>query len=310
MLDVLSNGRLDLGAGRGATLQEMSAMGRRPGAHLPRGRRGAAHDRLDVARSRRGQLRVARRAARGRRAHDPAPAGPAAPPAPVPGLHQERHGGARRRVRHRGAGARLLGPRRRRRAQPALPGHDRDPIQEAVRVTPGQRPLLGVVPDRRPRRRRRRPPDRRARAAVLRRGDRPLVRRWTAAPGRGPRHRPGGRDRRGPGADGRAPPRGADPGAARTAATPSTWSSTPTGRGATRSRTPSGSRRPARTRSCASSRWAPCPRRPAWRPSASGASTSSRTSERSAPRSPERPGPGGGRVSARRGPARRAAPPR
>src|ERR1700676_2294853 len=27
MLDVLSNGRLDLGAGRGATLQEMSAMG-------------------------------------------------------------------------------------------------------------------------------------------------------------------------------------------------------------------------------------------------------------------------------------------
>src|SRR6478752_4625069 len=31
MLDVLSNGRLDLGAGRGATLQEMSAFGVDPG---------------------------------------------------------------------------------------------------------------------------------------------------------------------------------------------------------------------------------------------------------------------------------------
>lgn len=35
MLDVLSNGRLDLGAGRGATLQEMSAMGVEPSSTYP-----------------------------------------------------------------------------------------------------------------------------------------------------------------------------------------------------------------------------------------------------------------------------------
>ena len=50
MLDVLSNGRLDLGAGRGAT--RTGDVGRRRGSrpHVRRGRRGPAHDRLDVAR--------------------------------------------------------------------------------------------------------------------------------------------------------------------------------------------------------------------------------------------------------------------
>ena len=34
MLDILSNGRLDLGAGRGGTRQEMARRQRRPGPHL------------------------------------------------------------------------------------------------------------------------------------------------------------------------------------------------------------------------------------------------------------------------------------
>ena len=67
MLDILSGGRLDLGAGRGATLQEMSLCGVDPDRTYAGGRRGAAHDRRDVAGRR---LRVARRAARGAGASD------------------------------------------------------------------------------------------------------------------------------------------------------------------------------------------------------------------------------------------------
>ena len=48
MLDVLSEGRLDLGAGRGATLQEMSLCGVEPERDLRRGGRGAAHHRRHV----------------------------------------------------------------------------------------------------------------------------------------------------------------------------------------------------------------------------------------------------------------------
>ena len=153
MLDVLSNGRLDLGAGRGATLQEMSAVRRRPRPHVRRGRRGAAHDRRDVARTTTSSSGTAS-CSTGRRPHPILPRPVQMPHPPLFLACTKRDTvDARRRVRHRRARARLRRPRRDRRAAQDLRRRDRDAHRRAVRVDRGQRPLLRAVPDDRARRR-------------------------------------------------------------------------------------------------------------------------------------------------------------
>ena len=104
MLDIISDGRLNLGAARGGTVQEMSLCGVDPELTHGAGGGGAPVHRALLAR---GHDPVGLRAAhdpapaRAAAAHRRAPSGAAPPPAAVPRVHQPRHGAARGTVRRR-----------------------------------------------------------------------------------------------------------------------------------------------------------------------------------------------------------------
>ena len=121
MLDIISDGRLNLGAARGGTAQEMSLCGVDPELTTPQVEEALRVHRPLLAR---GHHRVGLRPP-----EDPAPARPpaphrraapgaAAPPAAVPRLHQPRDRAARRAVRRRSDGARVRRARGDRRHAP------------------------------------------------------------------------------------------------------------------------------------------------------------------------------------------------
>ena len=183
MLDTLSGGRLDLGAGRGATLQEMSLCGVDPERtyleveeSLNMISRMWEEDEFSWD----GELKIA-----------PHPILPRPVQMPHPPLFmacsKKAHRAAGGRVRRRRAGARLRRHRRGPRVPRPVPRDVREAHRRAVRLQRGERPLLRAVADHRARRRRRGVPDRRARPTLLRRVHRALVRRRARAARRTPR---------------------------------------------------------------------------------------------------------------------------
>ena len=134
MLDILSGGRLDLGAGRGATLQEMSLCGVEPEKTYTEVEEAL---RMISAMWLEDEFRMAR-SSRHRAPSRAPPSRAGAPPPVVHGMHQAEHRGACRRVRHRCAGPGIRGRRRGRPSEQAVPRRDRQAKRRSVRLDRSQ----------------------------------------------------------------------------------------------------------------------------------------------------------------------------
>ena len=254
MLDILSDGRLDLGAGRGATLQEMSLCGVDPDRTYAEVEEALRMIGAHVARRRRRRLRVARRAARSVARPHPILPRPVQMPHPPLFLACTKHDTVALAAEY-GIGALVLGF-----AGPDEVAELREIYDEtiaartrrALRVVRGQRPLLRAVPDDRARRRRR---GARRSARAGQRFFAEAITHWYGGgppPSRGHRATSDNVAEIAEAASERWSPGCTRP---RSRCTPTTTerstSTTPTATPTTRSTTSSASRTPAPTRSCA-----------------------------------------------------------
>ena len=140
MLDIISDGRLNLGAARGGTAQEMSLCGVDPELTTPQveeALRFIGHCWREDTIQWDSDLLDHPAPSRPSAPHRGAAPGPAPPPAAVPRLHQPRDGAARRPVRRRTDGARLRWTRGHRRHAPHVRRGARRRATPSAVVSPG-----------------------------------------------------------------------------------------------------------------------------------------------------------------------------